>query len=207
MGFPSTAIRINESNLKSNFNKFTHKIRCKWHFRNELTEKVAFCVKSYWNPPYDHPSLEIFLSKIEKEILILLVIIICLKNNEARLKTAIWISNQLRNYIVLCCWIVSITWLKQQNSFMILISLSIVTLTLFRMGGGRGGGKKAPPTSFSPVTSANVGFGSQNFLTFSFNPFTTLVQNIKLAPSASRKLLNLNQDHPSKKAIFLVKSL
>ena len=62
-----------------------------------------------------------------------------------------------------------------------------------------GGDKKAPPTSFSPVTSTNVGFGRQNFLTFSFNPFSTLVQNFKFAPSASPKLLNLNQDHPSKK--------
>ena len=71
-----------------------------------------------------------------------------------------------------------------------------------------GGGKpKRPPTSFSPVTSTNVGFGPQNFLTFSFNSFATLVQNFKSAPSASLKLLNLNQDHPSKRAIFLVKSL
>ena len=28
---------------------------------------------------------------------------------------------------------------------------------------------------FSSVTSANVGIGPQNFLTFSFNPFATLV--------------------------------
>ena len=32
-----------------------------------------------------------------------------------------------------------------------------VILTLFRMDGGEG--KKAPPTSFSPVTSTNVGIG------------------------------------------------
>ena len=70
-----------------------------------------------------------------------------------------------------------------------------------------GGGKKAPsPTIFSPVTSTNVGFGPQNFLTFSFNPFATLVQSFKFVPTASPKLLNLNQDHPSK-TIFLVKSL
>ena len=56
---------------------------------------------------------------------------------------------------------------------------------LFRMGG----------TSFSPVTSANVGFGHQNFLTFSFNPFATLVKNSKFVPSARPKLLNLSQDH------------
>ena len=64
-----------------------------------------------------------------------------------------------------------------------------------------------PPTSFSPVTSTNVGFGPQNILTFSFNPFVTLVQNFKFVPTASPKLLNLNQDHPSKKVVFLVKSL
>ena len=74
--------------------------------------------------------------------------------------------------------------------------------------GGRGGGQKDPPTSFSFVSSTNVEFGPKNFLTFSFNPFATLVQNFKFqVPSASSKLLNLNQDHPSKKAIFLVKSL
>ena len=72
--------------------------------------------------------------------------------------------------------------------------------------GGRGG-KKALPTGFSPVTSTNVGFGPINFLNFSFNPFSILVQNFKFVPSASPKLLNLNQDHPSKKVIFLVKSL
>ena len=71
--------------------------------------------------------------------------------------------------------------------------------------GGRA--KKAPPTNFSPVTSTNVEFGPQNFLAFSFNAFATLVQNFKFVPSANPKLLNLNQDHPSKKAIFLVKSL
>ena len=38
-------------------------------------------------------------------------------------------------------------------------------------------GQKGPPTNFSSVTSTNIGFGPQNFLTFSFNPFATLVQN------------------------------
>ena len=39
-----------------------------------------------------------------------------------------------------------------------------------------GGGPKSPlpPTSFSPVTSTNVGVRPQNFLTFSFNPFAAL---------------------------------
>ena len=63
------------------------------------------------------------------------------------------------------------------------------------------------PYRFSPATSTNVGISSQNFLTFSFNPFATLVGNFKFMLSANSKLLNSNQDHPSKKAVFLVKSL
>ena len=48
------------------------------------------------------------------------------------------------------------------------------------MLGGEGGGAKRPtPTGISPVTATNVGFVPQNFLTFSFNPFATLVQNFK----------------------------
>ena len=75
--------------------------------------------------------------------------------------------------------------------------------------GGKGwvGVKKASSTSFSPVTSTNVVFSPQNFLTFSFNPFAKIVQNFKFVPSVSLKLLNLNQDHASKKMMFLVKSL
>ena len=76
-------------------------------------------------------------------------------------------------------------------------------LTLFRMGGG---GKKIPPrptpSIFFPVTSNNVRTSPQNFLTFSCNPFGTSVWNFKFAPSASAELLNLNQDHPSKKQFF-----
>ena len=36
-------------------------------------------------------------------------------------------------------------------------------------------GQKGPPTSFSPVTSTNVRIIPQNFLTFCFNSFATLV--------------------------------
>ena len=53
-------------------------------------------------------------------------------------------------------------------------------------------------TSFSPVTSTNVGINPQHFLAFNFNSFATLVQNVRAIPSASPKLLNLNQDHSSK---------
>ena len=71
------------------------------------------------------------------------------------------------------------------------------------------GGQKGPPPLlvFPTVTSTNVEFGPQNFLTFIFNPFATLVQNFKFVPIANPKLLILNQDHPSEKVTFLVKSL
>ena len=64
------------------------------------------------------------------------------------------------------------------------------------------GGKKVPPISFSSVTSANVGISPQSVLTFSFDPFATLVQNFKVEPISSPKLLNLNQDYPSKKGFY-----
>ena len=35
--------------------------------------------------------------------------------------------------------------------------------------------EKRPPTNFSPVTSTNVRISPENFLTFSFNPFATLM--------------------------------
>ena len=55
-----------------------------------------------------------------------------------------------------------------------------------------GGSQKGPPTNFSPVTSRNIEFGPENFLTSSFNPFATIMQNFKFVPSASPKLLTLN---------------
>ena len=46
-------------------------MRCKWHFRNEVsetfTEISAFRPKSSWLPPKGDASLEIFLSQLEKD--------------------------------------------------------------------------------------------------------------------------------------------
>ena len=76
------------------------------------------------------------------------------------------------------CWVSSLIWRLQRN----------VSLTcFFNMGGNM-------PTSFSLVTSTNLG----EF----FNTFTTLVQNFKAISSTSPKLLNLTQDHHSKKVFF-----
>ena len=59
--------------------------------------------------------------------------------------------------------------------------------------------KKPPPL---PVSSTHVEVSPKNFLTFSFNPFVTLVQNFKAITAAIPKLLNLKQDHPSRNWFF-----
>ena len=75
-------------------------------------------------------------------------------------------------------------------------------------GGGEGGRAKKNPISFSLVTSTKVEVShtNTNFLTFTFNLFATLVWNFKAMTRASPKLLNWNQDHSTKKAVFLVNS-
>ena len=75
---------------------------------------------------------------------------------------------------------------------------------LFHFNPIQDGGSKSLPTttSFSPATSTNIGISLQNFVTFSFNTFATLVWNLKAVTSASPKLLSLTQDHPSKNWFF-----
>ena len=67
---------------------------------------------------------------------------------------------------------------------------------------GRGGVAKYPPNRYSPVTPTNVGISPEIFLTFRFNSFKPLVQNLKSITSASPKSWNLNQDHPSNDWFF-----
>ena len=69
------------------------------------------------------------------------------------------------------------------------------------------GGKKISQTKFSPVTSTNVGISPNNSLNLGFNTFATLLYNLHVIPSTSPKLLHLNQEHPAKNVVFLVKSL
>ena len=51
-------------------------MRIKWHFRNELTldftEKPSSHTKSSWNPPKGDPHLDIFLSKVEEELFVVI---------------------------------------------------------------------------------------------------------------------------------------
>ena len=84
---------------------------------------------------------------------------------------------------------------------MLLRPLTNMLLTLFRIVGWA----KSPPPStfFSLAASTNVCISPRNSLNFSFNPFATLVQNFKVIPSSSPKLLNLNQEHLSKKLVLI----
>ena len=47
-------------------------MRNRWYFRNEPTPKFSevpcFKTKSSWKPPNGRPALEIFLSKVEKDL-------------------------------------------------------------------------------------------------------------------------------------------
>ena len=60
---------------------------------------------------------------------------------------------------------------------------------------------------FSAVTFPNLGVRPSKFLAFSLNPFDTMLKNLNTIPSISPKFLNLTQDKPSKRPVFLVRSL
>ena len=63
---------LNKPELRKDFEEFSRRMQCKWHFRNELSENSsetpAFRPKSVWKPPKGHASLEVFLSRLEKEL-------------------------------------------------------------------------------------------------------------------------------------------
>ena len=64
--------KINKLELKQDFEEFCCKMRLKWHFRNEPTPEfsaVPACnPKSTWITPNGSPSLELFLSQVEKDL-------------------------------------------------------------------------------------------------------------------------------------------
>ena len=64
--------KINEPELRKDFEEFSRRMRIKWHFRNEpsseFSEVPAFSPKSTWKPPKGHPNLEVFLSKVESDL-------------------------------------------------------------------------------------------------------------------------------------------
>ena len=77
-----------------------------------------------------------------------------------------------RNLMICCCVYLKGIW----NLFWVSLVLTISNISLLcNVYIQDGGGQKDPSTSFSPVTSTNVEISPQNFLTFNFNPFVTLV--------------------------------
>ena len=68
--FAPTPSHINEADLRRDLREFPKKMRCKWHFRNKVSqnnEEISqFKVKSQWNPPKGHPTLEAFLKDNRK---------------------------------------------------------------------------------------------------------------------------------------------
>ena len=78
----------------------------------------------------------------------------------------IWFLKLINHYQIILIWELIKLWIVRSRR---------KNLILFRMVGGEGGGEKRPPTSFSPVTSTNVGIRPQNVLTLSFKPFDRLV--------------------------------
>jgi hypothetical protein len=70
--FLPTSFKIDEVDLRKDFNEFSRRMRNKWHLRDNATadfsEIPAFRPKSTWTPPKGCPSLELFLSQIEKEL-------------------------------------------------------------------------------------------------------------------------------------------
>ena len=63
--------KINEPELKQDFNDFCRRMRLKWYFRDEtqeFSETPAFSTKSTRNPPKGHPCLEVFFSQVENEL-------------------------------------------------------------------------------------------------------------------------------------------
>ena len=56
--------KVNKPELRRDFEEFCRRVRVKWYFRNEISEKFsevpAFSPKSSWNTPKGHPNLEVY---------------------------------------------------------------------------------------------------------------------------------------------------
>ena len=72
MDYAPVQKKINQSELRKDFSEFCRRMKNKWYFRSEPTpqfsEVPCFKTKSLWRPPNGHPALEIFLSRVEKDL-------------------------------------------------------------------------------------------------------------------------------------------
>ena len=64
--------KVNEPELRQEFEEFCRRMWIKWHFRKEPSDNFSeiplFLLKSSWKPPTGHPNWEAFLSSIEQEL-------------------------------------------------------------------------------------------------------------------------------------------
>ena len=64
--------KVNEPELRKDFENFCRRMKIIWHFRNEpsdsFSERPAFSSKSSWKPLLGHPNFEVFLSQVENEL-------------------------------------------------------------------------------------------------------------------------------------------
>ena len=72
LNFAPVSNKINEPELRKDFEEFCRRTRIKWYCRNDISEnfseKSGFTSKSKWKLPQGHPSLYVFLSQIDKEL-------------------------------------------------------------------------------------------------------------------------------------------
>ena len=72
LDFAPVQRKINELELRSDFEEFCRMVRTKWHFRNEPTPNFSNVTyvkfKSKWSPPKGHSAIELFLTKVENEL-------------------------------------------------------------------------------------------------------------------------------------------
>ena len=61
--------KINEPELRRDFEEFCRRMRIKCYFRKEISENFSkvrtFSPKSSWNPPQVYPNLEVYLSQVK----------------------------------------------------------------------------------------------------------------------------------------------
>ena len=72
LAFAPIQRKIDEPELRKDFEEFCRRMRIKWNFRNEPSQGFsvapAFTHKSSWKPPLGHPNLEVFLSQVESAL-------------------------------------------------------------------------------------------------------------------------------------------
>ena len=72
LGYAPIQNKINKPELRRDLEDFARRMRPKLYFRNESTSSFSKCPsftpKSSWKSPEGNPSLELFLSHIEKEL-------------------------------------------------------------------------------------------------------------------------------------------